>query len=211
MTSRYFRKLGTLGLFLLLALAACRQAPNEGVSANRAEPIRSMQPAPTVEPGQNIEPSITGSPEMMQVKIYFSSGDGTDCGEVRAVTRIVPRTQGVAMAALQELFKGPTEEEKKAGLSSFFSEETKDILDGVNVKNGSAYVDLDGSVLQKLGNATSSCGSRAFTASVEETLKQFPAVKKVFFAIESSPREYYDWIQVGECPPDLKNCDASNF
>ena len=81
----------------------------------------------------------------------------------------------------------------------------------MNVKGGAAYVDLDDSVIQKLGNATTSCGSQAFTASVEETLKQFPTVKKVFCAIEGSPREFYDWIQVGECPPELKNCDGSNF
>ena len=170
-----------------------------------------MEPAKTIEPANAATLEPAGTAETMEVKVYFSEGDGTDCRAVREVTRVIPRTQGVARATLQELFKGPTEAEKKSGFSSFFSDQTTDILDGVNVKDGAAYVDLDSSVMQTLSNATTSCGSQAFTASVEETLTQFPTIKKVFFAIEGSPKDFYDWIQVGECPKELKDCSGKDF
>jgi hypothetical protein len=25
------------------------------------------------------------------------------------------------------------------------------------------------------------------------------------------PSHFYDWMQVGECPKELRNCDAANF
>jgi hypothetical protein len=49
--------------------------------------------------------------------------------------------------------------------------------------------------VQKLGDAATSCGSAIFQAAVEKTLGQFPAVKKIFFAIENSPADYYDWMR----------------
>lgn len=195
----------------MFTAGACERASDNSANAYTAEPVKTVQPAKSIEPENADERAPAGTAETMEVKVYFSAGDGTDCSAVRAVTRTIPRTQGVAKAALQELFKGPTEEEKKSGLSSFFSDDTKDILDRVNVKDGAAYVDLDGSVTQKLSNATTSCGSQAFTASVEKTLTQFRTVKKVFFAIEGSPKDFYDWIQVGECPKELDGCSGKNF
>ena len=211
MRSRYYLSLLSIGIFTTIMFTACGQASDEVGNVSNALPTATAMPATTDVPANSAQFSPSDKPATMEVKVFFSSGDGTDCSEVKAVTRTVPSTKGVARAALQELFKGPTEDAKRAGLSSFFSDETKDLLDGVNIKDGTAYVDLDEAVIQKLGNATTSCGSQAFTASVEETLKQFSTVKKVFYAIEGSPRDFYDWIQVGECPKELKNCDASNF
>lgn len=154
-------------------------------------------------------------PETMTIKVYFSDGKNNpnfeDCAKVRAVSRTIPKTKAVAKAALEELFKGPTEAEKKDELSSVFSEETKSILKSVKIKNGAAYVNLDGSVIEKLGNATTSCGGAGYDASVEKTLKQFPTIKKIFFAVEGDPAIYYDWMQIGECPPELKNCSGKDF
>lgn len=121
--------------------------------------------------------------ETMTIKVYFSDTANLenfeDCGKVRAVTRKIPKTKTVAHAALEELFKGPTEEEQKAGLSSVFHEGTKSILLGVKIKNGAAYVNLDESVIETLGSATTSCGGMGYDASVEKTLKQFPGIKGI--------------------------------
>ena len=62
-----------------------------------------------------------------------------------------------------------------------------------------------------MGNFTTSCGGSNFFGQVENTLKQFRTVRKVFFAIDGDPSYFYDWMQFGECPKELKNCDASNF
>lgn len=153
--------------------------------------------------------------EMMTVKIYFGDSNDNpnieDCSKVKAVTRTIPKTKAVARAALNELFKGPTKEEREARLFSWFSEDSKHILKNINIKNGNAYVNFDIWVIENLGGATTSCGGANFLSEIETTLKQFPTVKKIFYAIEKDPAEFYEWMQYGECPEELKNCDNSNF
>ncbi len=149
------------------------------------------------------------------VKIYLSDTNNNpnfeDCGKVRAVNRTILKTKTVAKAALEELFKGAAKKEKAKGLTSIFSQETSSILKNVNIKNGAAYVNLKDWVVQNLGTATTSCGAFTFVTPIEKTLMQFPTVKKVFFAIEGSPKDYYDWMQVGECPDELVNCSGKDF
>jgi spore germination protein GerM len=159
--------------------------------------------------------SFAQKSETMKIKLYFTdlrNNDGMeDCAKVRAVTRTVPKTNAVAKAALEELFKGTTKSEQSDELSSIFSEETKAILISIKIKKGAAYINLKKDIIQTLGNATTSCGGLNYSASVEKTLKQFPTIKKIFYAIEGNPADYYDWVQVGECPKELKNCSGKNF
>ncbi len=153
-------------------------------------------------------------PETMTIKVYFlnTTNDPNieDCRDVKPTERRIPKTTGVAKAALEELFKGVTPDEEKKGFVSFSPEETSGILKSINIKNRAAYINFDKIVYEKLGAATSSCGG-GFFSSIEATLKQFPTIKKVFYAIERSPADFYDWVQVGECPAELKNCDNRNF
>ena len=133
--------------------------------------------------------------------------------KVFPVTRTIPQTVSIAKATLEQLFAGPSADEQAKGYYSDFSEATKSLLISVNVKNQTAYVnlkDLTASATQ-MGNFTTSCGSSNFLGQVESTLKQFPSIKRVYFAFEGDPAYFYDWIQMGECPKALKNCDASNF
>ncbi|MBX3244261.1 MAG: GerMN domain-containing protein [Acidobacteria bacterium] len=152
--------------------------------------------------------------ETMTIKVYFlntiNDPDLDDCQDVKPTERKIPKTTGVAKAALEELFKGVTPEEEKKGFVSFSPEETSGILKSINIKNGAAYINFDKIVYKKMGSATTSCGG-GFFSSIEATLKQFPTIKKVFYAIERSPADFYDWVQVGECPEELKNCDNRNF
>lgn len=154
------------------------------------------------------------TPETMTIQVFFlnSTNDPNfeDCRDVKPTPRTIPKTQAVARAALDELFKGVTPEEEAKGFVSFDSEETSGILKSINIKNGSAYINFNEIVYKQLGTATTSCGG-GFFSSIEATLKQFPTVKKVFYAIEGSPADFYEWVQVGECPEELKNCDNRNF
>jgi spore germination protein GerM len=128
------------------------------------------------------------------------------------VNRVVPKTSGVASAALEQLFAGPTEKEKADGYFSWFSPATKSVLKSVRVKNRTAYVNFKSNALEILPSSiSSSCGSSEFLSEMETTLLQFPSIKKVFFAIDGNPRDFYEYLQ-GECPEELgKNCDGSNF
>ena len=150
----------------------------------------------------------------MKINVYFHNErfnpNQQDCTRVYQTPRVIPKTKAVANAALVELFKGTTDEERRLEFISFPPEDTKGILKKVNVKNGVVYVNFAKAVYEQLGNATTSCGS-GFFSSVEKTLTQFPSIKKVFYAIEGSPRDFYEWVQVGECPRELKNCSGKNF
>ena len=159
--------------------------------------------------------SATVFGQTASVKIYFSNDklqrNQNSCSEVFPVVRKIPKTKAVANAALRELFRGATGRETAKGYSSLFSNKTKNILISVKIKNKAAYVNFKDDIEQSLGNATSSCGSQSFTAQIKKTLKQFPTIKKVFYAIEGKPKDFYDWIQIGECPPELKNCSGKDF
>ncbi len=147
------------------------------------------------------------------IKVYFHPDkldpDWADCKKVAPVTRTIPKTSRVAAAALQELLKGPTPQEEM-DFSGFKPPETNGILKSVGVKNGTAYVNFTKAVYEQMGNATSSCGG-GFFSMIEATLKQFPTIKRVYYAIEGSTNDFYEWVQVGECPYGKKHCATSNF
>jgi len=151
--------------------------------------------------------------EKMTVKVYFHPDkvdpQWDDCNKVHAVARTIPKTASVATAALRELLKGPSPDEAKE-FSGFGPPETSGILKSVNVKDGTAYVNFTKLALQQMGNATTSCGG-GFFAMADATLMQFSTIKKVVYAIEGSTNDFYEWVQVGECPYGKKHCAASNF
>ena len=149
----------------------------------------------------------------MTVKVFFHNEklnpNQQECTKVFPTTRTIPKTKAIARAALEELFKGATEEERKNEFWSFGPEETRDIIKGLNVKGGVAYLNFKKVVFEKLGNTTSSCGG-GFYSSIEKTLTQFPTIKKVVYAVEGNTNDFYEWVQVGECPHG-KHCDSQNF
>lgn len=151
--------------------------------------------------------------QVTTLNIYFGKEEpgriDQDCGRVFAVTRTVPKTSAVARAALGELFRGPTPEELSQGYRSWFSEETRSILRSVKVIQETAYVDLR-DIRRLLPGATSSCGSAEFFAQVETTLKQFPTIKRVIFAIDGKTRTFYEWMQM-ECGPANHYCNDRPF
>jgi len=150
--------------------------------------------------------------ELMTVKVFFSNSEldpEISCNKVFPVEREISETLDVAKAALEELFKGPTEEEKNEGYVSWFSDTTEDILKSVKIENDTAYVDLK-DIRQIIPNVSSSCGSAEFLAEVETTLKQFSAVDRVIIAIEGKPETFYEWIQIG-CAKENDFCDETPF
>lgn len=156
---------------------------------------------------------VAGDKAVAAVNVYFYNErlatDPTDCAVTFAVERYVPATSDLATATLHSLFRGPTPKEAEAGYWSFFSDETAGLLKRVRVENGIAYLDLK-DMRQILSAATSSCGSAAFYSQVEHTLRQFPAIKKVLYAIEGDPRVFYDWMNEA-CGPDNQDCDPFPF
>ena len=132
-----------------------------------------------------------------------------DCAIVFALPRQVPRTEGVAAAALRQLFAGPSDGERAAGYRSPFSADTAALLKRVFIEHGTAYVDLN-DLRGPLAGATSSCGAAEFHTQVERTLRQFPTVRRVILAIDGEPRRFYEWMGQ-DCDLSNDHCDAAPF
>ncbi len=150
-----------------------------------------------------------------QLKIYLgNSGKNPqieDCSKVFVVNRNVPKTKTVAKMALLELFKGVTDEEKAKNYESVFSAESASILKSLNISKGSAFVNFNSSIQESVSSASASCARETFFSQIEKTLKQFSTIKRVFYAIDGKPADFYDWIGIGECPKQLGKCSGKNF
>lgn len=146
--------------------------------------------------------------------IYFSTLHNNEnflhCGKTDRILRTIPFTSAPARASLDQLFQGPTEEEKTNGILDFWiQKEHKDKLKRIFILNGTAYLDWE-DIRQTVPNIGTSCGSMSFLAPIEDTLTQFSSINRVIHAIDSQPSVFYEWIQVG-CSETDDFCDATPF
>lgn len=145
--------------------------------------------------------------------VYFGNDllnpNATECAAVYPVSRDASGHPDMRFAVLSALLRGPTEEEKAEGYSSFFSADTAGAQRSLSVQNGTAYVNLT-DLRQVIPNASTSCGSASLMAQLETTLMQFPGVERVIVAFDGDTQAFYDWIQVG-CSPENDFCDNGPF
>jgi len=121
--------------------------------------------------------------ETLTIKVFFQNPQENpniiDCSKVFEVTRVIPKTQSTARAALEELFKGPTTEEKVQG---YFSEINSGVkIQKLTIVDGIAKVDFDKRLEEGMGG---SCRTATISAQITETLKQFSSIKTVIISID---------------------------
>jgi germination protein M len=125
-------------------------------------------------------PSATPSGRTMVVSAYFlrEARRGEMVGTAHR-TIAIPEDKTVAKSAMTQLLKGPTKQEKKAGLKTAIPAKTK--LNGINLVSETkvATVDLSKEFLR--GDKET---QRAQVAQVVYTLTQFPTIEKVSFKID---------------------------
>jgi len=152
-------------------------------------------------------------PEKITVDVYFGNTEKNpnmqDCSKVYPVERETTEKADKINFALNELFSGPTAVEKEQGYTSWFSAETRNILNGIAIKEGTAFLNIK-DIRQIIPGASSSCGSAQLLAEIESTLKQFSSIDNVIIGINSDPKTFYEWIQVG-CTKENNFCDDSGF
>lgn len=116
------------------------------------------------------------------VKVFFGSNTlnpkAIDCTKVFGVDRRIPKTQGVARAALEELFKGPTPDEIKNEYFTSINPGVK--VQNVVIEDKTAKADFNETLDFLVGG---SCRVTAIASQIEETLKQFPNIKNVVISI----------------------------
>lgn len=125
---------------------------------------------------------IAAKQETMDVKVYFNNsklGQDYSCNMVSMILREIPKTEGVARAALEELLKGPTDQEKASGYFTSINQGVK--IQSITIENGVAKADFDEQLEYQVGG---SCKVSAIRAEITQTLRQFPAVKSVVISID---------------------------
>jgi hypothetical protein len=142
----------------------------------------------STSPTTSTPPPIDGN-----VDVFFSIDTGADCAQVAAAPREVEGS-GVLAGALDELVGGPTPAEQADGLSSSFSAATADVVQSVSVANGTAHIDFEDFV-DRMNNASTSCGSTALLAQLDATARQFPTVARTIYSFDGDPAAFYTWLQ----------------
>jgi hypothetical protein len=119
--------------------------------------------------------------DALQLQAYFSNSKldpQITCEKVFAVTRIVPKTEGVARAALEELLKGPTMTEEAAGYVTNINLGVQ--IKSLRIDNGVAKVDFNEAIEHEVGG---SCRVTAIRSQIVSTLNQFATVKSVVISV----------------------------
>jgi spore germination protein GerM len=103
-------------------------------------------------------------------------------------------------AALDGLLAGPTSEEQAVGLRSWFSSETAESLNGVQVDDtGRAIVDF-ADFSNAIPNASTAAGRRQLLAELRNTIFQFEEVETVELWFDGSCHAFWEWLQT-TCTP----------
>lgn len=121
------------------------------------------------------------------VKVFFAPNDSSQdqCNNVVAINRIVTSTPKIATAALEELLKGPTFEEKKLGYLTNIPAGSK--LNSLSIINGEARADFN----EKTQSGGGSCSMGIRTAQITNTLLQFSTIKKVIISIDGKTENIF--------------------
>jgi hypothetical protein len=123
-------------------------------------------------------------PETMEVSVFFNNNNldpQVSCNKVFEVKRTIPKTGAIARAAIEELLKGPTQQEIKSGYYTNINSGVK--LNNISIQKTnppSALVDFDEQLQFQVGG---SCKVGAIRAQITQTLKQFPSIEDVIISI----------------------------
>lgn len=126
--------------------------------------------------GSTTSTAPTAVGRVFTVNAYFARDE-----KIAAASRTTAITQGAGAAAMRLLLQGPTEVERKNGMTSAIPEGTT--LLGVDIKNGIATVDLT----KEYGSGGGSLSMMTRLAQVVFTLTQFPTVHGVEFMLDGKP------------------------
>ena len=125
---------------------------------------------------------------VLVAKVYFNdlvkNPNETDCSLVYPVARSLSQTQIPERAALEELLKGPTPQEKIAGYYTSINPGVK--INSLAIASGIARVDFDATLDRGIGG---SCLVASIRAQITETLMQFPEVRSVVISVLGNSKE----------------------
>lgn len=137
-------------------------------------------PSGMAEKNEVVSLPLKVSEDVIAVKAYFGKqGSNDTCTEVFPIERNIVKTEAVAGAAIEELIKGLSEEEKQAGYFTSVNQNTK--VNKLTIAGGTARIDFDEALEQGVGG---SCKVAFIRQQITQTLMQFSSVKKVIISID---------------------------
>lgn len=140
------------------------------------------------DPGPDADTTHDAAHDTTPVRVWFTRGD-----TLVSVPR--PDTPDSLRAALESLVAGPRPEERSRGLTSWFGEETRDVLGEVRTESGVAVVDFRRSLPDLIPGAGSSAGSEILLSALDSTVFQFPSVEAVEYRLAGSCEAFWSWLQ----------------
>ncbi|MFH1030692.1 MAG: GerMN domain-containing protein [bacterium] len=132
-------------------------------------------------------PVFFGSQDPLSVKVYFNNSKldpEFSCNKVFPVEREIYDTKAVARAAIEELLKGPTEDEKANGFFTSINSGVK--INSLSIENKIARIDFAEGIEYQVGG---SCRVSAIRAEITETLKQFDSVDEVIISVNGRTKD----------------------
>lgn len=166
-----------IGLWILLVLGAVYLFSGCGLARNLGSKKDSKVEVQTPQPGlsQPENPQLTETQETRKVILYFSDPTGQ---KLVAEERAIPKVEGIARAAMEELIKGPAPGSK---LLPTIPKGT--VLKDINIRpDGLARVDFSKELITN--HSGGSLGESLTVYSIVNTLTQFPTVKQVQILVE---------------------------
>ena len=180
-----------------LALGACGEDGGDEGATSTETTVTTIEATTSTTTGTSTTETTettTSEVETLAVDVFFSVGDGSDCGAVEAFPRSIPAGLDPVEAALSELVVGPTVDETAAGAGSLFSAATADVVTSVTLNGGLLLVDF-ADLPALIPNASTSCGSEALLAMLNSTVFQFSDVDRVRYLIDGSCDAFANWLQ----------------
>lgn len=187
-----------LVVFLLLCAAVM-----SGCATTIVRKTVSAPPAPTVTVEYNCKGYPAGAQHDSELRrpamlaLYYSCAGDDVPSTPRLVFREAKNVPVTLEMSLQELLKGPTEDERAKGFVSFFSKETAGLVKSVTVTDSGRAIVNFGDLRPIIPNASSSAGSAQFIRELNYTVFHFSDVKEVQYQINGSCSTFYEWLQTG--------------
>ena len=183
---------------LLVATAACTSsgslgqvpsvpptaAPSIDSGPPDATPAPSTSPSPSGQPSSAPAGSPSGSPSpsvpvpTMVIRAYYVLDGDPGVEGIVPTLRVVPKTSGVARAAMEALLDADAVIDRYSQLSTAVPDGTS--LLGISIKDGVATVDLS----REFETGGGSASSMFRLGQVVYTLTQFSTVRAVLFQVE---------------------------
>ncbi len=144
--------------------------------------LHNNNPSDNVDNNREKRISILFANETMNVKVFFGNMELDPdllLNNVYPAQRTIPKTPAVARAALEELLKGPSVEEKASGFFTNINSNVK--IQKLSIVDGIAKIDFNSQLEFQVGG---SARVGAIRRQITKTLKQFTTIKDVIISID---------------------------